>query len=101
MLARWSDPCPERPAHHGVALIVSPEIRALLEKRRLLDEDLRLAIHHAETGGRFLVHPVTGRRKACVRPYKTTIWVEYTADVDGFVIHDAYSHRMTVAGGKP
>jgi len=87
------------PLYETITLVIAPDVREILEKRRILDEDLKQVIHDAESSGSSLVHPQTGHLKACSRPYQATIWVEYSASAEGFVIHNAYSHRMTVAGG--
>mgnify|MGYP002352584327 CR=1 FL=1 len=53
----------------------------------------------AEAAGDHLVHPETGHRLASHRPHQATFWVEYSPGPEGFVVHNAYSHRMTVVGG--
>jgi hypothetical protein len=85
----------------SIKLVIEPDVREILEKRRILDEDLKQVIHDAESSGSSLVHSRTGHLKACARPYLATIWVEYSAASEGYVIHNAYSHRMKVAGGSP
>lgn len=87
------------PPYDSVPLIIAADVRQVLEKRRILDEDLRRVIHEAEESGSSLVHPRTGRRRACSRPYRATIWVEYSPASGGYVIHNAYSHRMQIVGG--
>jgi Fe-S oxidoreductase len=82
----------------SVKLVIRPDVRKILEKRRILDEDLQQVIHEAESSGSSLVHSRTGHRKACSRPYRATIWVEYSPTHEGYEIHNAYSHRMAVSG---
>ena len=69
-----------------------------LDRRRILVEDLQLVIEHAETSGEKLFHPQSGHYKACHAPYKVTFWVEYSPATDGYVVHNAYAHRMEVIG---
>lgn len=85
--------------HRKIVLHTTPEVQALLEERRILIEDLQKVIHHAETTGSRLVHPKTGHFKASFKPYKVTFWVEYSPSGDGYIVHNAYSHRMEVSGG--
>jgi hypothetical protein len=85
--------------YQGIKLIIAPEVAELLEKRRILDEDVQQVIYEAAKSGNVVVHPQTGRLRACHRPYRTTIWVEYSPAPEGCVIHTAYSHRMEVTGG--
>lgn len=85
--------------YHSIKLIISPEVRELLDSRRILDEDIKKVIHHAgETGDRFF-HQGKGRFKAFFKPYKATFCVEYTPKEDAYEIHNAYSHRMEIVGG--
>jgi glutamate synthase (NADPH/NADH) small chain len=97
----WGEEKKSMQPYESIKLVISPEVREILEKRRILDEDLKQVIHEAEISGSSLVHSRTGRLKACARPYRATIWVEYSAALEGYVIHNAYSHRMQVTGGSP
>ncbi len=92
----WGEAVEEEGA--PVQLDVSPEVRALLERRMILLEDVRKVIEHAERTGDRLEDPQTGRRLASHRPVEVTYWVEYSAAQGGagFVVHNAYSHRMQV-----
>jgi hypothetical protein len=87
--------------HRQVSLIISPEVRAILDERRLVDEDLQKTIFAAEqTGGKF-VHPrEEDRFLAGMRPYFVTVWVDYTTTPQGYVVHTAYKHRVKVTGGE-
>jgi hypothetical protein len=95
----WGEEGKTVPPYDSVNLIIDSDVREVLETRRILDEDLRRVIHEAEESGTSLVHPRTGHRKACSRPYRATIWVEYHPTPEGYVVHSAYSHRMEVSGG--
>jgi hypothetical protein len=94
----WAEETLSMLPHEDIRLILTPEVEALLEKRRILLEDVRRVVGEAERGGRALAHPQTGRLKACHRPFRTTIWVEYTPTPEGYQVHAAYSHRMDVLG---
>jgi hypothetical protein len=83
-------------------LNIPPEVRQILDERRILISDIQKVIHHAESTGETLVHPETGHILAAFKPYKVTFWVEYSKSGGGFTLHNAYSHRMEVAGkGQP
>lgn len=98
----WKEEPPAMEAHREIALLITPEVAGLLEQRRILIDDLQRVIHHAEHSGDKLTHPDTGHFLASFRPYKATFWVEYSPAQDGFQVHNAYSHRMTIkAGGRP
>lgn len=81
-------------------LIVSPEVSELLERRMILEEDLQQVLDHAETTGEKISDPATGHFIIRYRPVSVTYWVEYSYGDSGFIIHNAYSHRMEVAGDR-
>jgi hypothetical protein len=90
----WSEEMDNPSAETGAPLIITEEVRQVLEKRLILVEDIRRVIEAAEkTGGR-LVNKNTGHSLASQKVGSVTYWVEYTPQEAGFVIHNAYSHRM-------
>jgi len=77
-------------------LNISDEVRQLMEKRMIRSEDLQQVIAWAQSTGKKFVNNRTGHFLAHYAPATVTFWVEYSTDEDGFVIHNAYSHRMQV-----
>ena len=72
-------------------------MRARLEQRLILTEDIQRVIAHAEQTGRKLLNRETGHWLAYHKPTSVTYWVEYAAQGEAFVIYNAYSHRMEIA----
>ena len=98
----WQESFRKMDDHEKMVLNISPEVQQILEDRRILIPDIQKVIHHAESTGETLFHPVTGHTMAAFKPYKATFWVEYSLSGSGFTLHNAYSHRMEVAGkGQP
>ncbi len=95
----WGEESDRMEQHQSIKLKMDSEVRELLDRRRILDEDVQKVIHHARETGDRLFHPETGRYKASFNPYKTTFWIEYTPHDDGYEIHNAYAHRMEVVEG--
>jgi len=95
----WKEEYLQMTPHEKILLKMDAAVRDRLDRRRILDDDIKRVIHHAETSGNRLVHPEMGHYKASFKPYKTTFWIEYTPLVDGYEIHNAYAHRMEVAEG--
>ena len=95
----WGERADAMQEYERITLIIAPEVAELLEKRRILVEDVQRVIHEAEKSGSVVVHPQTGRLKASHRPFRATIWVEYSPAPEGYVVHTAYSHRIEVMGG--
>jgi Fe-S oxidoreductase len=77
-------------------LRISEPLRQLLEKRMILEQDVRRTIDSAEENGDVIDDQSTGHRLASLRVACVTYWVEYSVKDGGFEVHDAYSHRMEV-----
>jgi Fe-S oxidoreductase len=93
----WNDP-QAAPKRQGPELVISPEVRARMEDRRILVDDVAAVVAQAEAGGQKFLDRETGRFLASFRPRRVAFWVDY-AMVDGkAVIHNAYCHRMMVYG---
>lgn len=91
----WKEePSPMQAPHRAIRLFITPEAAPLLERRRILEEDIQKTILHAETTGQKLVHPQNGHYLAGFRPHNAFFWVEYMPREDGFLILNAYTHRM-------
>ncbi len=79
-----------------IDLHMAPGVADLLETRLILVDDLRQTIAHVERTGRKLRHATTGHLLAAFRPRHVTFWAEYGPAQGGYVLFNAYSHRMAV-----
>lgn len=82
----------------GVKLIIPERVQELLEERMILEEDLQAVIAYAESTGNKFKHTENNTFIAYFRPVTVTYWVEYSPQGDGFLIHNAYSHRLQIEG---
>lgn len=94
----WGEVSEIKNARETINLVISPEVAERLDRRRILTEDLKQVILRAEAGGERLFHPPSGRYKAGYAPFNVTFWVEYSPTPEGYVVHNAYAHRMEVIG---
>jgi Fe-S oxidoreductase len=94
----WGESSMDTAPHRTITLVYSPEVRALLDERRILDEDAQRVIHYAETTGNRFFDPNTKHCLAYHAPARVTYWVEYEPEGAGFRVHNAYSHRMRAPG---
>ena len=94
----WKEKPPPMEEHYrDIRLVIAPDVEALLEKRRILREDLQKVICHAtQAGSATFYHEETGHLLASYRPDNATFWVEYSVTPSGYVVHNAYAHRMEV-----
>lgn len=79
-----------------VKLHISDDVRALMEKRMILVEDVREVVEWAEKTGNRLVNRTTKHLLTHYRPGTVTFWVEYSPADEGYAIHNVYCHRMQV-----
>jgi len=81
-----------------IKLIIPEEARRILDDRRILIEDVAKVIQYAEETGNRLKDTLTGRYIAYFKPVAVTYWVEYSPQEEGFLVHNAYSHRLEISG---
>ena len=79
-------------------VLVSPEALARMEERHILLSDVEGAVVGAEASGHWFENLENGHRLGSWRPRKVTFWVEYQPKGEGFILHDAWCHRMVVPG---
>ncbi|EGO65635.1 pyridine nucleotide-disulfide oxidoreductase/dicluster-binding protein [Acetonema longum] len=90
----WGETVAERlPA---VKVSIPDPVKSILEDRRILVSDVESVIAQAEKNGSRLKSAASGHYLAYFRPAAVTYWVEYSPQGDGFVLHNAYSHRLEI-----
>ena len=81
----------------SVRLALSEQMRDKLAERLITHADVAAVIERAERTGERLVEPENGHFIAHARPQIITYWVEYSqAEDGGYVVHNAYSHRVQI-----
>lgn len=74
---------------------------SIMEDRRILKSDVQKVLLQAQESGKWFVNTDTGHFLASFRPVVVTYWVEYEASGDGYLVHNAWCHRMRIKGGQP
>ncbi|UJX42017.1 4Fe-4S dicluster domain-containing protein [Desulfovibrio sp. JY] len=95
LAAVWNEQVDAK-APAGPDFVVSPEVRARMEARHILDDDVKRTLAHAETTGRKFLDRETGHFLASFTPHRVTYWVEYVMEGDVARVFTTYSHRMSV-----
>jgi hypothetical protein len=80
----------------SVKLILSDELRSVMERRGVCEEDLRQVISSAESTSNKLMEADTGRLIAHRRIGNITCWVQYVPEGDAYRVLNTYQHRMVI-----
>jgi len=94
---QWGETTAEAQGYETIRLKIPDAVQQLMEERLILVEDLQQVIEAAERTGYKLLKRDEDHFIAHHKPSSVTYWVEYSPSGDGFVIHNAYSHRMEIA----
>jgi hypothetical protein len=94
----WHEALPGQSAMDGIKILVDEDLAQKLEARRILLTDIKAVILSAEEHGVQFENREKGRLLTSHRPKQVTFWVEYSKTDAGYIVHDAYCHRMLVPG---
>jgi len=86
-------------AAEGKTLRIDADVKAVLEKRGIREEDILRVLDFAEETGNVYIHPDSGHCLAYFTPATTTYWIEFGREGGAYRIHRAYSHRMEILHG--
>jgi Fe-S oxidoreductase len=100
VLERYGQAGVPRQPWEDVHLHISTSVAAVLEERRILEDDLRQVIFRSKVNGRCFAHGDDGRRIASAELGEVTFWMEYREEQGVFTVLKAWSHRMRIAGGR-
>jgi Fe-S oxidoreductase len=92
----WGEEMEENPDYTVIKLRISPEVQDLLDRRFILHEDIQQVIYEAEKTAMKLIYPDSGHYVSHRRSAIITYWVEYSPEGDGFIVHNAYNHRLQI-----
>ena len=85
----------EEQGYEAIELQASDEVRQLLEERHVLDDEIKMVIHNAETSGNKLYQTEDEKYSGKSRIGNTTFYAEYSVAGDKiYTVHTAYSHRV-------
>lgn len=84
------------PKEFGFRLDISETLLEKLDQEYLLVEDIRQVIAAAEASGNYFIRAEDSVRIAHGPAGRTTLWVEYQPQGDGYLLLNAYSHRMQI-----
>lgn len=82
----------------AVNIVIPDTVRRIMEERMILVEDVTQVITQAENTGNKLHHAAKDCYIAYFQPANVTYWVEYQPRADGFIVRNAYCHRINITG---
>ena len=77
-------------------LKMTKELEEKLHKEKILEEDVMSVIEFCERSGRKILSPDSGHFTGYTEIGHITCWAEYEICSDGYILHNAYSHRMKI-----
>lgn len=83
-------------AGDALNLVIPPAVAALLEERRILEEDIRHVLATTGNQAALFSHKTGGQRLASARRGEVTFWVSYRLVNDVHHIDRCWSHRMAI-----
>ena len=80
----------------GFTVEYTPEAETMMDDRMILKTDVIRVMQSLQETGEAILDEETGLFVTRARLGNVTFWVKYTATETGYLIHRAYSHRMTI-----
>ncbi len=82
----------------AMKLQIGDMVRARMETRHILDDDVKRVIDHAEKTGEKLYQPDNKILLSKLRVNQVYFYVEYSPVEGGFEVYSAYAHRFLLVG---
>jgi Fe-S oxidoreductase len=97
----WQAAGDEKPLpHESIEVRFTDEAARIMEERRILKTDIQKVLLQVRKTGRCFHNDETGHSLASFRPTVVTYWVEFEETEGGYLVHNAWSHRMRIMGGQ-
>ena len=80
----------------GFTVEYTPDAEGMMDDRMILKSDVIRVLQNLRETGEAILDEETGLIVTRARLGNVTFWVKYTETKSGYLIHRAYSHRMTV-----
>jgi hypothetical protein len=91
---RIDDRCDE------IWLIIPDKTRAAMNERLILEDNVKSVIFAAEASGKRMYCEEEDVYTAYQEQGRVTFWARYRPADDGYLLLDAYLHRMRIVGGQ-
>jgi hypothetical protein len=92
----WGEATGTVAEYERIRVEIPPAVLELMEARRILVADVQRVIEYSERTGNRLRSGESGVCRAYFRPHRVTFWVDYRQQGEGFIVANAYCHRMEI-----
>lgn len=80
--------------YETVELKMNDEVKVAMESRHILDDEVKMVIHNAESIGEKLYQPESNKCLAKLLIGEATFYAEYSAaGGNSYIVHSAYAHK--------
>ena len=80
----------------GFTIEYTPEAEIMMDDRMILKTDVIRVLQSLQETGEAILDEETGLIVTRARLGNVTFWVKFTETESGYLVHRAYSHRMTI-----
>ena len=80
----------------GFTIDYTPEAIEMMDDRMILKSDVTRVLQSLRETGEAILDEETGLIVTRARLGNVTFWVKFTETDTGYLVHRAYSHRMTI-----
>ena len=80
----------------GFTIEYTPEAEAMMDDRMILKTDVIRVLQNLRETGEAIMDEESGLIVTRARLGNVTFWVKFTETQTGYLVHRAYSHRMTI-----
>ena len=84
------------PMDLGFTIAYTPEAESMMDDRMILKSDVIRVLQSLRKTGEAIFDEETNLTVTRARLGNVTFWVKFTETKDGYLVHRAYSHRMTI-----
>lgn len=92
----WNEKDVKEPMAHKIKLYISPELKQKLHDEMILETEVQTVVEYCESSGKKIVNMDNSSFTGHLVIGYMTYWVEYREAEGGFLLLNAYSHRMTI-----
>ncbi len=92
----WKDEAVMETKRSSIGLSMDPNVRQKLNDEMILETEIETVIEYCEANGKKIIDPASRHFIGHLKIGNLTYWAEYLPVNNGYVLFNAYSHRMSI-----